>query len=116
MLLTNSKVAISSRLRALHFCYASRHLATQATLRRSYLYVPASSDRTLQKSLTTNSDILIYDLEDSVPPTAQDKDTARKRLSDFLDVRSLAKSEEHKSNIPQGGDPTRAGESCGPGQ
>lgn len=59
-----------------------------ASLRRSYLYglfflcsqcptsalnyaseictlVPSSSDRTLQKSLVTPSDVIIYDLEDS---------------------------------------------------
>ncbi|KAJ7695985.1 Pyruvate/Phosphoenolpyruvate kinase-like domain-containing protein [Mycena rosella] len=37
------------------------------SLKRSYLYVPCSSDRMLGKSLTTNSDMIIYDLEDSVP-------------------------------------------------
>ncbi|EGN98040.1 hypothetical protein SERLA73DRAFT_182896 [Serpula lacrymans var. lacrymans S7.3] len=54
------------------------------TLRRSYLYVPASSSRMLEKSLTTDSDVIIYDLEDSIPPSASDKDSARQRLSDFL--------------------------------
>ncbi|KAI0260196.1 citrate lyase beta subunit [Gloeopeniophorella convolvens] len=59
-------------------------------LRRSYLYVPASSEHMLQKSLTTNSDIIIYDLEDSVAPL--DKEDARERLAGFLTVRSLAKT------------------------
>ncbi|KAJ7164637.1 Pyruvate/Phosphoenolpyruvate kinase-like domain-containing protein [Mycena crocata] len=58
--------------------------APSISLSRSYLYVPSSSERMLQKSLTTNSDMIIYDLEDSVPPSAADKNAARTRLSDFL--------------------------------
>ncbi|KAJ6584766.1 Pyruvate/Phosphoenolpyruvate kinase-like domain-containing protein [Mycena capillaripes] len=55
-----------------------------AALKRSYLYVPSSSDRMLEKSLSTPSDIIIYDLEDSVPPSAADKTSSRARLSAFL--------------------------------
>jgi hypothetical protein len=93
--------------------YARRRLSTatgasNASLRRSYLYglsvfasscimltlklkycfipVPTSSDRMLEKSLTTGSDVIIYDLEDSVPPCVKDKETARQRLKDFLGV------------------------------
>ncbi|KAJ7712438.1 Pyruvate/Phosphoenolpyruvate kinase-like domain-containing protein [Mycena metata] len=58
--------------------------SSSASLKRSYLYVPSSSDRMLEKSLSTNSDTIIYDLEDSVPPSAADKTASRKRLSDFL--------------------------------
>ena len=58
-----------------------------AALRRSYLYVPSTSDRMLDKSLVTNSDVIIYDLEDSVPPSPTDKTNARIRLSNFLLVR-----------------------------
>ncbi|KAG1861800.1 Pyruvate/Phosphoenolpyruvate kinase-like domain-containing protein [Suillus subalutaceus] len=47
---------------------------TDQALRRSYLYVPSSSDRMLDKSLSTPSD-------DSVPPSPHDKDSARQRLS-----------------------------------
>ncbi|KIK03329.1 hypothetical protein K443DRAFT_676816 [Laccaria amethystina LaAM-08-1] len=54
------------------------------TLRRSYLYVPSSSERMLEKSLTTDSDVIIYDLEDSVPPDPSDKTRARLRLKEFL--------------------------------
>jgi citrate lyase subunit beta-like protein len=46
--------------------------------------VPCSSDRKLQKSLESNSDILIYDLEDSVSPNTADKSNARSRLHDFI--------------------------------
>ncbi|KAF8500904.1 citrate lyase beta subunit [Russula emetica] len=53
-------------------------------LRRSYLYVPASSDRMLQKSLVTGSDVIIYDLEDSVAPSEGGKNDARERLMEFL--------------------------------
>ena len=72
-------------------------------LNRSYLYgicthcscsyrepelptVPAASERMLQKSLVTKSDVIIYDLEDSVPPTKTDKESARERLVHFLQV------------------------------
>lgn len=41
----------------------------------------------LEKSLTSNSDRIIYDLEDSVPPSAKDKDSARQRLNAFFTVR-----------------------------
>ncbi|CAL1713375.1 unnamed protein product [Somion occarium] len=58
------------------------------SLQRSYLYVPSSSDRMLQKSLTTLSDVIIYDLEDSVPPSATDKNGARDRLINFLTSRT----------------------------
>ncbi|KZP31433.1 citrate lyase beta subunit [Athelia psychrophila] len=68
--------------------FATRKLHTQpasgGSLRRSYLYVPASSDRMLEKSLLTKSDVIIYDLEDSVPPSTKDKDAARNRLKDFI--------------------------------
>ncbi|KAG6903268.1 Cyclin-dependent kinase catalytic subunit [Termitomyces sp. Mi166 len=38
----------------------------------------------LEKSLSTNSDVIIYDLEDSVSPSPTDKKDARIRLSHFL--------------------------------
>ncbi|OSD07167.1 citrate lyase beta subunit [Trametes coccinea BRFM310] len=56
-------------------------------LGRSYLYVPATAERMLEKSLTTSSDIIIYDLEDSVPPSPADKNGARGRLAHFLSTR-----------------------------
>ncbi|KAG5729418.1 hypothetical protein E4T56_gene2394 [Termitomyces sp. T112] len=52
-------------------------------LRRSYLYVP-SSERMLEKSLLTTSDMIIYDLEDSISPSPTDKKDARIRLFHFL--------------------------------
>ena len=63
-----------------------RYMGTDAPLRRSYLYVPASSDRMLEKSFSSTSDMIIYDLEDSVSPSPADKTKARKRLTDFLRV------------------------------
>jgi len=48
------------------------------------LLVPASSDKMLRKSPETSSDVIVYDLEDGVPPTRADKDAARDRLSNFL--------------------------------
>jgi len=55
---------------------------------RTGLPVPASSDKMLRKSLETPSDVIIYDLEDSVPPARADKDAARNRLQKFLSVSS----------------------------
>jgi len=70
---------------------ARRLLSTSSepSLRRSYLYVPASSDRMLQKSLNLGvpPDVVIYDLEDSVSPTLHEKKAARQRLTHFLHVR-----------------------------
>lgn len=55
-------------------------------LTRSYLYVPASSDHMLEKSISCNADVILYDLEDSVAPSAKDKGAARARLRKFLEV------------------------------
>jgi citrate lyase subunit beta-like protein len=41
----------------------------------------------LQKSLVTGSDVIIYDLEDSVAPSEEGKNDARERLVKFLTVR-----------------------------
>ena len=42
----------------------------------------------LEKSITTGSDVIIYDLEDSVSPVPLDKVNARDRLKKFLGVRT----------------------------
>ncbi|KAJ4491614.1 citrate lyase beta subunit [Lentinula edodes] len=62
-------------------------------IRRSYLYVPSSSDRLLEKSLTVKSDIIIYDLEDSVSPAPADKEDARDRLRTFLKRKDVPQAE-----------------------
>lgn len=48
---------------------------------RSWLFVPGDSEKKLAKSLTTNADALIIDLEDSV--SASDKQAAREITSAF---------------------------------
>ncbi|OAA73109.1 Citrate lyase, beta subunit [Cordyceps fumosorosea ARSEF 2679] len=53
-----------------------------AVLRRSLLYVPASSPKMLTKSLGLTSDNITYDLEDSVTPSA--KPSARAHLRAHL--------------------------------
>ncbi|KAF7291660.1 HpcH-HpaI domain-containing protein [Mycena chlorophos] len=63
---------------------STAHNEATASLKRSHLYVPAASDRMLEKSLTTTSDVIVYDLEDSVPPAEADKAAARNRLAKFL--------------------------------
>jgi citrate lyase subunit beta/citryl-CoA lyase len=49
---------------------------------RSLLFVPADSDRKLEKSLVSGTDALIIDLEDSIAPTK--RPAARERARDFL--------------------------------
>ncbi|EJP70488.1 HpcH/HpaI aldolase/citrate lyase family protein [Beauveria bassiana ARSEF 2860] len=55
---------------------------SSAILRRSLLYVPASSQKMLTKSLGLTSDNITYDLEDSVTPSA--KPSARTHLAAHL--------------------------------
>ncbi|OAA39225.1 Citrate lyase, beta subunit [Beauveria brongniartii RCEF 3172] len=55
---------------------------SSAILRRSLLYVPASSQKMLTKSLGLTSDNITYDLEDSVTPLA--KPSARTHLASHL--------------------------------
>jgi citrate lyase beta subunit len=63
--------------------------SSSSSLSRSYLYVPSSSDRMLEKSINAGSDVIIYDLEDSVSPAPEDKLAARARLRKFLEVNSM---------------------------
>lgn len=55
-------------------------------MNRSYLFVPADSERKLQKAAATDADALILDLEDSVLPDA--KPDARDIAVEFLVNRS----------------------------
>lgn len=56
-------------------------------LRRSLLYVPASSEAMLRKAGTRGADVLILDLEDGVLPEAKDEARARaERLWPELDL------------------------------
>lgn len=51
---------------------------------RSFLFVPGNRPDRFDKALTAGADAVIVDLEDAVPPT--DKDEARARLGDWLDL------------------------------
>ncbi|NKB99788.1 MAG: CoA ester lyase [Pseudomonadales bacterium] len=51
-------------------------------LRRSCHFVPGANEKMLQKSIATNADCLILDLEDAVTPDR--KDEAREVVSDWL--------------------------------
>lgn len=53
-----------------------------ARVSRSYLFVPADSERKLDKARTSDADALIIDLEDSVTPDA--KPAARELAARFL--------------------------------
>lgn len=68
------------------------------TLRRSYLYVPSSSDRMLEKTKSSPSDVFIYDLEDSISPVPADKANARARLRGFLSVGWFPVISRHAQN------------------
>ena len=56
---------------------------------RSFLFVPADSERKLAKGLESGADALILDLEDSV--AAANRPTARKLAREFLDTHGLGK-------------------------
>jgi len=60
---------------------------------RSALFIPADSERKLQKALSCGADTVIFDLEDSVHPDAKQK--AREILADYL------KSVDRTSDIPK---------------
>ncbi|CAE6469106.1 unnamed protein product [Rhizoctonia solani] len=68
------------------FYSAATPTNAQAKLQRSLLYVPSSNDRMLEKSLSSPSDAIIYDLEDSVAPN--EKQRARTALMGFLQRQS----------------------------
>ncbi|PPQ77480.1 hypothetical protein CVT25_011350 [Psilocybe cyanescens] len=84
--LRRPSIRLQYQLRS-YAAHNARKLSTKASLHRSYLYVPTSSDRMLQKSITSGSDVIIYDLEDSVSPAPEDKHAARARLQYFLQDR-----------------------------
>lgn len=54
-------------------------------LMRSLLFVPADSEKKLEKGFSSEADVVIVDLEDSVSP--QNKAAARKIAADFLRAR-----------------------------
>ena len=56
--------------------------AGNATVRRSSHFVPGANERMLTKSLATDADSLVLDLEDAVTP--DNKDSARATLADWL--------------------------------
>ena len=56
--------------------------AAEAGVSRSFLFVPADSDRKLARAVETGADALILDLEDSVAPTA--RPAARENIGRFL--------------------------------
>lgn len=51
-------------------------------LMRSLMFVPAHNKKLLDSSLRRNADVLLLDIEDSVPPV--DKQTARNNILDFI--------------------------------
>jgi len=62
-----------------------------ARLLRSFLFVPGNNKKFIDKAKTLNADIICLDLEDSVP--MNDKDSARKTISETLQSRPEFKSE-----------------------
>jgi len=65
----------------------SEDMMVKTFRRRSLLYVPGSSEKMLEKSLTVESDAVIYDLEDAV--SLDQKESARLKVCTQLkDIRS----------------------------
>lgn len=71
--------------------------ASASVLRRALLYVPASHQRMLTKSLTLAADNITYDLEDSVTP--HEKPNARRALASHLASLSHTSSPSRPSTI-----------------
>ena len=55
---------------------------SQTYLMRSLMFVPAHNQKLLESSLRRNADVLLLDIEDSVPPV--DKQTARNNILEFV--------------------------------
>ena len=51
-------------------------------LRRSQLFVPANEEKKIRKSVTLSADSIVFDLEDSVPPSS--KSEARENLRSLI--------------------------------
>ena len=51
-------------------------------LMRSLMFVPAHNPKLLESSLRRDADVLLLDIEDSVPPC--DKQTARDNIKSFV--------------------------------
>ncbi|KAJ1311785.1 hypothetical protein OPQ81_010251 [Rhizoctonia solani] len=81
-MLVGTGIFICKRGVGARFYSVASHTNAQARLQRSLLYVPSSNERMLQKSLSSPSDAIIYDLEDSVAP--KEKERARIALLGFL--------------------------------
>src|SRR5690554_3287815 len=60
----------------------SRHLSAEAALLRSLLFVPGNKESMLTKALGTRPDVLVPDMEDSVPDGQ--KQNARETIGRFL--------------------------------
>ncbi len=58
---------------------------------RSWLFVPCDSERKIFKAMSSNADVVILDLEDSVAP--ENKPQAREILQEFLSNRSETTSQ-----------------------
>ena len=53
--------------------------------RRSVVEVPGNVERMVKKAETIQADVLMLDLEDSVPTTDEAKEDARRLVGQFLD-------------------------------
>ena len=56
----------------------------QRIVRRSKLYIPVNRDKFVDKAWTRNADVIILDLEDSIP--YQQKDAARKKVETAVPI------------------------------
>ena len=70
------------------------------TLRRSVLYVPASSDKALTKLASLSCDVVVVDLEDAVAPDR--KEVARQKLAGILGNRPAGVREMVRVTRPGG--------------
>ena len=62
------------------------------TIRRAAHFVPGANEKMLDKSLATNADALILDLEDAVTP--ENKDSARTTVAGWLEQIDFGRKEK----------------------
>jgi citrate lyase subunit beta/citryl-CoA lyase len=60
---------------------------------RSLIFIPGNNQRFLEKSRTINSDIVCYDLEDSVPQEEKEiaRETVRSTIQEFNKINDINK-------------------------
>ena len=72
------------------------HMKNSTCLRRSIISVPANREKMVNKAFSLDADVIMLDLEDSVP--VNEKEEARKRVVSILQGTGLGRKAQVVSN------------------